>query len=38
LLMAACIRGFKIYRPTKRPDFPNGFLNISRHRPKAKAD
>jgi hypothetical protein len=38
LLMAAYILGFKIYRPAKRPDFPNAFLNISRHRPQAKEE
>jgi hypothetical protein len=36
LLMAAYALGFTVYRPTKRPDFPNAFLNISQHRPQAK--
>ncbi len=37
LLMAACIVGFKVCRPVKPSNFPNAFLNISRHRPQAKA-
>jgi hypothetical protein len=38
LLMAAYVLGFKVYHPIKRPDFPNAFVNISRHRPRAKTE
>jgi hypothetical protein len=38
LLMAAYTLGLKVYRPTNRPNFPNAFLNISRHRPQANQE
>lgn len=33
LLMAACLLGFKVWRASERPDFPNGWINIDKQRP-----